>query len=189
MTKALIVGSDYSVSEMFKKWGWESYTSYKMPEGYQPDFLMFTGGADISPHLYGEENIASWPNEARDAYEIEVYNEFPDAKKLGICRGMQLLNVLNGGKMNQNISGHGGGRHLITDLRSGDRLKVNSCHHQCVIPPEGNNNFEVIAMSDDNIIEALMIHSDNALGIQGHPEWETPTEEYFRSLITRYFGV
>lgn len=180
--KVLVVGGDYSVESMFAGWGWDVTTKV----GEEVDFVMFTGGADINPELYGHENEASYFNRGRDEFEIAVYEQYKDTKKLGICRGMQLLNVLNGGKMIQHISGHGSRNHPIIDLVVNKGLRVNSCHHQCVVPTD---DMTVIAKSDDDIIEALWIPQDNALGIQGHPEWETPTENYFRELVSRYFKV
>lgn len=191
MTKHVcIVGPDHSVRSMFERRGYETTTDQvsKIPAC---DFVVFTGGADIQPHLYGEENIRSYCNPARDEFEVGVYQKCVDRgiRMLGICRGMQLLNIMSGGKMVQDIRGHTGGRHDILEIGSGRILSVNSCHHQMCVPPEDLNSVEIIAVSTDSLAvpEAMFFHEINSLGIQGHPEWEEPTEDYFFELVERYF--
>ena len=188
MKKVFIVGHDYSVETMFLGRGYSVEIVTTTNHVGNPDFVVFTGGADIQPHLYGEENTASHCNPGRDAFEIAVYEKYKDANKLGICRGMQLLNILNGGKMIQDIKGHTGRDHPILDIKTGKKPVVTTCHHQmCVLP--NNNSFELVARSLDelNVPEAVFIHSDKALGVQGHPEWGRSTEEYFFELIKRYY--
>lgn len=64
------------------------------------DGLLLQGGADVSPRAYGEEPLRQeWTGDpVRDAYELELLHEFMEAKRpvLGICRGMQLINVALG---------------------------------------------------------------------------------------------
>src|SRR5262245_49805808 len=72
------------------------------------DGLVLQGGADLSPTTYGEEPLdPAWAGDrVRDEYEIELFNEFFEAGKpvLGICRGLQLINVAFGGTLYQDIA-------------------------------------------------------------------------------------
>lgn len=72
------------------------------------DGLVLQGGTDVSPTAYGEEPLKpEWAGDrVRDAYEMELLHEFIDAEKpvLGICRGMQLINVAFGGSLYQDIA-------------------------------------------------------------------------------------
>jgi len=186
MNKILIIGGDFSVERIFHSRGWLVGVYNGGSLKFDPDFVLFTGGADISPEIYGEKNTASWPNPRRDDFELGAYQTFKDKKKLGICRGAQLLNCLNEGKMIQDIKGHTGGRHFVKDLDMDNLRKVNSCHHQQIVP---SKHVKVVAESVDGlrVPEVIWIEQDQALGIQGHPEWEQPTEDYFFELIERYY--
>ena len=71
------------------------------------DGLVLQGGADVSPRAYGEEPLQpEWSGDpVRDAYELELFHEFLEARRpvLGICRGMQLINVALGGSLWQDL--------------------------------------------------------------------------------------
>ena len=71
------------------------------------DGLILQGGADVSPRAYGEEPLRpEWGGDSvRDAYELELVHEFMEEGKpiLGICRGMQLINVALGGSLWQDL--------------------------------------------------------------------------------------
>jgi gamma-glutamyl-gamma-aminobutyrate hydrolase PuuD len=109
-----VIGNDDLVQNMFRNRGYKVIDDYKSEE--TPDLVCFTGGADVSPHLYGQENVACGGlNEGRDKREVAAYNAFIDIPKVGICRGGQLLNVLSGGRMWQHVDKQGG-NHDITDL-------------------------------------------------------------------------
>lgn len=71
------------------------------------DLLLFTGGADVNPELYDEpKGSYTSINKDRDLEEKSIFNVYYHVPKLGICRGSQLLTVLNGGKLIQNVTGH-----------------------------------------------------------------------------------
>ncbi|MEG1427440.1 MAG: type 1 glutamine amidotransferase [Oscillospiraceae bacterium] len=175
------------------------------------DALMLTGGADLNPQLYGEENTASKNiDDARDAFELELVKHFSDQNKpiLGICRGIQVLNVAFGSNLIQNIEhaelhnvGDGYDKaHLIklsgpSFLRElyGDEFSVNSAHHQAVkIPADG---FDIVAYSEDGIVEAMVHKTKPIVAVQFHPERMSfeyrrqdavdgkPIFDYFLSLI------
>lgn len=105
------------------------------------DVVMFTGGEDIHPKLYGERKMAcTGANTSRDAYEVEAFNKatklVKKGKKLicfGTCRGAQLLCALNGGKVIQDVSGHAiFSTHPITDGEL--TFEITSLHHQMMYP-------------------------------------------------------
>ncbi|MGZ4693564.1 MAG: gamma-glutamyl-gamma-aminobutyrate hydrolase family protein [Acidimicrobiales bacterium] len=161
------------------------------------DGLLLEGGSDVCPRSYGEEPMRpQWEgDEPRDRYEIELIHAFHDAGKpvLGICRGIQILNVAFGGTLYQDIATQVPGsvdhrnwdiydanRHEV-DLVAGsrlaalygdaDRVTVNSVHHQAVKDPA--DGFVVEAMSTtDGIVEALRLPGERFVaGVQWHPEF------------------
>lgn len=189
---------------------------FKYRDGYNivrdledADILVLTGGEDINPRLYNEMPIqrAGW-NERRDRSDIEYYNQAVDAGKFifGICRGGQLANVLNGGKLYQDITGHPH-QHAIVDHVTGESIITSSVHHQMFrVGPKA----EIIATCQlartkeadglfwrrgegppsehDDDVEICYYRDTRSLCIQGHPEFG-PDEfcEYSFSLIERYY--
>ncbi len=116
-----------------------------------------------------------------DEYKLDkqVIDLFVAQKKpiIGICGGMQTLNVYFGGDLNQNISNHkltDGTKHKIKidtksflyDVYQKQEIEVNSYHRQAIrkLAP----NFKVVATSKDGIVEA--IEDGNIIGVQWHPE-------------------
>lgn len=164
------------------------------------DGLLIPGGDDINPALYHQkkytvERIAS---EQIDQLDIQLIHVFHDIRKpiLGICRGMQCINVAFGGTLIQDIaaeynyilSADHDQRKIkgITDYENtvcheitcmpdtelfsiyGEKDMVNSFHHQCI--DQLAKGFMPSAYSkNDNIIEG--IEMSNILGVQWHPEW------------------
>lgn len=99
--------------------------------------ICFTGGEDVNPKLYGEENVASYINEARDDLDAMFHGMACANQQLqvGICRGGQFLNVMNGGRMWQDVDNHAVRvGHRMTDLETGTNLLVSSTHHQMMRP-------------------------------------------------------
>jgi gamma-glutamyl-gamma-aminobutyrate hydrolase PuuD len=100
---------------------------------------MFWGGTDVNPALYNEpkHKWTDFPDLKRDQEEKLLFEECVKNKipMLGICRGSQFLNVMNGGKLNQDITGHAiRHTHRMEDLRTNQLYDVNSTHHQMMIP-------------------------------------------------------
>ncbi len=167
------------------------------PAGYQEvsnpddaDIIVFNGGEDVGTCLYGEKPI-SFSNEfasGRDRYEQELYRLHAGKKFLfGICRGSQFLNVMNGGKLWQDVNNHGQS-HQILDLVSGKVYRATSTHHQQMRPtPDG----ELIAVASectlkraegetqtinpkltpDMDVEIVWYPKSRSLCVQGHPEY------------------
>jgi len=163
------------------------------------DGLMLQGGADVSPLTYGEDPLSrDWTGDRmRDEYEIELLHEFIEAGKpvLGICRGLQLINVAMGGTLYQDINRQVAQAHRhLTDayeknlhavrFEPGSALarmypgvteaQVNSIHHQSV--KTLGRNLRVEAWSEpDRVIEAIRGTGRGfVLGVQWHPEFHAP---------------
>jgi GMP synthase-like glutamine amidotransferase len=161
----------------------------------EADLVVFLGGEDVDPSLYGEKPLrGTYFNVARDKAEIDIFTECVAAGKpmFGICRGMQFLHVMNGGKLWQHVENHAiGGTHAIRDLVTGEVLQASSMHHQMCI--EDENTFPLAystgrsgrycaashELSSDrhDDLEAAIYPNINAVCVQGHPE-VSGTPEY-----------
>jgi hypothetical protein len=131
--KVYVVGGGYAYERMFKQAGFALAASMQ-----ESDLLCFTGGADVSPELYGEENVGSYCSSERDKYEEQVFDwaYAHDVPMVGICRGGQFLNVMNGGKMWQDVDNHAiSGTHKAMCKYWGE-IMVSSTHHQMMRPAE-----------------------------------------------------
>ena len=151
------------------------------------DGLLMPGGVDIEPARYGQETHEKCGkiDLARDAAEWWILEAFLPTKKpvLGICRGIQTLNVFQGGTLHQHIEGHsdfknrGTGSHKVNvvpgsfleQIVKTENLFVNSMHHQVV--DSLGKDLEVCAVSADGYVEAVVHkHHPFCLGVQWHPE-------------------
>lgn len=181
-----IVGpADISTFNMFHSHNFIVWTEDNITDEMLRDisFAVFTGGADVSPSLYGEENVASYCNPARDELEVarwKLLTEY-NVPMVGICRGGQFLNVMNGGKLIQDVSGHSMGYQPVFSP-DGDSLGLmHEDHHQAIVPTESS---EVIALASDGVVEACFYHETKTLCFQPHPEWgDADTEAYFFKLL------
>ena len=172
------------------------------------DGLLIPGGLDTPPSHYGQRpHPATRPvHPKRDDHDFACLEVAFRLKKpvLGICYGMQLLNVVSGGTLIQDLPPPGptteqhrreGKRsmHSVTvvpqtrlhKILGCDRLQVNSSHHQAI--DRLGDGLNVSARSDDGIIEAIeTTGSCFILGVQWHPEAMTDRPEHlalFRALI------
>lgn len=187
MKNVYVVGGDRMVIDMFERRDWTCW--YSAPEvcqevtGYMPDLICFTGGADINPALYGQEPSPKLGriNQVRDDQEVMIFEMFKNkVPMVGICRGGQLLNVLNGGSMVQHIEGHlWGDREVKTILGT---FLLREDHHQgMVVGPEGKLwGFD----SRDETPEIIFYEKTMCLCFQAHPEWDDDnTEETFFDFL------
>jgi putative glutamine amidotransferase len=166
------------------------------------DGLVLQGGNDVAPEAYGEQPLKpEWAGDAvRDRYEMELIDAFIQAGKpvFGVCRGMQLLNVMHGGTLYQDIvSQRPGsldhrqlpayekhfhaiaiepGSRLAQLYPRGDRLVANSIHHQGI--KELAPGFVVEARCpDDGIVEAIRRTTGSYVAaVQWHPEFHDPAD-------------
>lgn len=162
------------------------------------DGLMIIGGKDVGPTFYGEENTDSdEETQEIDQLDIDAIRIALDLKKeiLGICRGLQIINVALGGTLHQHIEGHRSNSltraHSITVVQDSileslikTNTFVNSFHHQSIkdLAPK----LKATAFSSDGIIEA--IEQENLLAVQWHPERMRTQDEYlhfFKAFIKR----
>ncbi len=151
------------------------------------DGLLLTGGADVEPARYGEQTMPEcgkldlWRDEAELAYA----RAFIEAKKpiLGICRGMQLINVALGGTLYQDIPSQLGFDHPSgithevvaregSDLERlfGRRFTVNSYHHQAVRELGEGLVADAVFAGDERIVEAMHHTELPIAAYQWHPE-------------------
>ena len=161
------------------------------------DGLIVSGSAkNIYPEYYGEERLAEMAHTYtvdEFAYDRQLVEAFAKAGKpiLGICGGIQVLNVYFGGTLNQHVKGHSGiaeGHvlHLEKDsflysVYGAERVEVNSYHGQC--PGKVAPGFRVTARAEDGTIEC--IEKDNIIGVQWHPE-VSKDMPFFRKFVETY---
>jgi putative glutamine amidotransferase len=150
------------------------------------DGLVIAGGPDVEPVRYGAEPHPRTgpPARERDAWELALIDAALTARVplLGICRGMQLLNVALGGTLVQHLDGHAEvvgvfGNHAVKpvpgSLYAGvvpEETSVPSYHHQAV--DRLGTGLVPSAYADDGTVEALELPSGEGwvLGVQWHPE-------------------
>lgn len=155
----------------------------------EADLVIFTGGPDVDPQLYGEvRHPQTVISSKRDNDDMALYLMCLEhgIPMLGICRGAQFLHVMNGGKLYQHVDNHHGD-HVMHDIVKGTRIeKVSSVHHQMVIP-NNHGGFQLLATANvarnrwknpvDNDLgtkidtEAFFYRDTCCIGIQGHPEY------------------
>lgn len=172
------------------------------------DGMIFTGGANIDSLWYDEKPLEkqSMESELRNRFEKALFLVAKEKKIpiLGICRGNQLINVLQGGSLVQNIDkqmntdiNHEGVDKKIEEklhsvsLEKGSflakisgkkRILVNSFHVQCI--KELGENLKITAKSEDGVPEAIEYEGDFFMkGVQWHPEALEDQLEIFREFI------
>ncbi len=174
------------------------------------DGLIFTGGEDVAPLLYGENPIKEVTCICSDRDNMEL-NLFKRAYEkgvpiFGVCRGLQLINVALGGTLYQDINsqikdslGHSvdmAGDELYHSMKvekdsklyevfQREMVDINSFHHQSV--KDLGKDLKVSAYSEDGIVEAFESTNDKfIMAVQFHPEALIPRHMEFINLF-KYF--
>ena len=172
--------------------------------------VILTGGLDIGPNIYGEDTDPEADvriSSERDEWEIPILKQAlaNNMPILGICRGMQLLNVVFGGKLIQDLSGHRNieypddksvfhqiylspGTKLAAIMGSGGFIRVNSQHHQGLGEAQKAPSLLASAYSlDDGIIEAIESpNHDWVIGVQWHNEIEEELYKTFGNIFQAF---
>ena len=150
--------------------------------------VLFTGGSDISAEFYEEHSPKYCRCDInRDLLENKIFDHAMknSIRTIGICRGLQLINVKSGGSIFHHVEGHNFGNHLV-DTSMNVEFLVNSYHHQMTILPQ---NASMIAWSYDRMSniyrgnwdlpitpfpmyepEAAIYPIFESAGVQWHPE-------------------
>ena len=171
------------------------------------DALMLSGGGDLDPsmHAGGEHETVYMTSLERDRFEIALVQaalELPDLPILGICRGMQVLNVALGGDLELHLPDVRGDRvthrlpprepthHPVTlrpgtplaDAYGGTEFPVCSWHHQEV--RKLGRDLEPTAFAEDGVVEGLIYTArDDVLAVQWHPEMQVADDPLQRHIF------
>ena len=174
------------------------------------DGLLMTGGQDVNPLLYGQTvtNQCGGICHERDEMETHFFNEAirQNIPVLGICRGLQMINVLLGGTLYQDLPTEidsridhqmkapydrichqvmlmpGAALHRLLRV---DEMGVNSYHHQAV--KDLGKELEVMAESEDGLVEAVSLPAKKFVwAVQWHPEYDltnSSSQKIFTSFV------
>lgn len=213
--KVLIVTDGFGLPNYhkpFARFGDVTYDSEMLWENPEKiNLVVFTGGADVTPSLYGQEadrSTSCVPR--RDIFEQITFTK---ARQLGlpmagICRGAQFLNVMAGGKLVQHIDGHAmSGYHDMTTIDN-QTFQVSSTHHQMILPPDDailvgwsterrsryyyGEDGKALKDIPEKETEVVFWPKLRAVGMQYHPEvmWkENKGFRYAAELCIRFLNV
>ncbi len=173
------------------------------------DGIVFSGGRDFDPKYYGENPISGLDGiiPQRDRWEMAIAKKSIEIGLpiFGICRGLQVINVVMGGTLYQDIYTQNEDRNLLKhrqlaprwygshkvlikektrlrDIFNDDEIYVNSFHHQAI--KKLGSGLKVNAYSPDEIIEGIESINDKfILGVQWHPENMWSENKLFLNLF------
>lgn len=170
------------------------------------DGFVLAGGEDVDPRCYGAVPgpHSSLLDPSRDVFEIDLVHAALARERplLGICRGAQLLNVAFGGSLTPDLPVGSGESHAFVGYPAshrshavditpdtqlavpfGDRLMVNSYHHQCI--DQVGTGVVIAGRAPDGVVEAIELPGTDMLGVQWHPEMFSDIEPLFQWLTER----
>lgn len=176
------------------------------------DAVVISGGPDVNPLLYGEEpsDKLEFINPERDVFELSVIRAAIKRKLpiLGICRGLQILNVAFGGTLYQDVAEISEGqqhsqkakKHVpshtveivphskLYALIEESTVFTNSLHHQAI--KKLALGFKVNAVAKDGLIEGFEKDGDEfILGVQWHPENMIKTDPLMQKFFKSFVGL
>ena len=188
----------------------ESKEVFKMEDA---DLVLFTGGEDVDPSLYNRKSHPTTSsNLYRDKKEKSAFEQAKDLDKpmLGICRGSQLLCVLNGGILVQHQDNPAYIHKM--HMHDGKDILISSTHHQAAFPyvmpadkykilgwTNGISDFHygqswLEELNPPRECEVVYYSENRCLGIQGHPELlynregGEPSITYLRGLLDKHMS-
>lgn len=163
------------------------------------DGILLSGGADIHPSYYDQEPTVGSYERDRDELEIALLRgaleqEIP---VVGVCRGLQLLNIVAGGTLHQDVPEHSRYDVPIVDLVHdvninegtalnaiyGSTIGVNTLHHQTV--DKVGDQLTVTAAAPDGTVEGLEMEGRDVIAVQWHPEMLEGEDPIFAWLVDR----
>lgn len=177
------------------------------------DGILMTGGHDVDPALYQQKRhpLCGAACVERDEMEKYLFHKCLEEDKpvFGICRGIQLMNVLLGGTLYQDLPSEyeSDTEHhmmppydepihmvkiiqgtLLERIIGGEEYMVNSYHHQAV--KDLASGAEAMAISEDGLVEAICVPGKRfAVGVQWHPEFAFLKDEKCRKLVQAFIDA
>ena len=172
----------------------------------QLDGVLISGGHDVGPERYGAfpKGYCGTIMPVRDEQDLAISKYFLEKKKpiLGICRGIQIMNVACGGTLYQDLEKEGGFEHhfgdkyprnipwhrvnlekdsVLESIYGTEEIRVNSFHHQAIKDP--GKKVKITAWSEDHVPEAMEVEGHPfALAVQWHPEMMYDSAEQLKLL-------
>lgn len=194
-----------------------NYARWLLEIGFVPcqnkedaDMALFTGGEDVDPSLYKEKvGGRTFINSERDIKEALLFEYFQNKNipMMGICRGGQFLTVMSGGRLIQDVSGHGtSAGHKIVDTETNEEYHITSTHHQMFYPYDlPKEDYNIVAHSkyklsthyldgdDQNMMlpakfvecEVIEYNKTKCFCIQGHPEYMDESSDTVKYLLKK----
>ena len=151
------------------------------------DLIVLSGGNNVNPKLYNNNNTLNDVYAVRDNLEKQLleYAITNSIKTIGICRGMHFINIFFNGTLSHNIKNHVNTQHFLkSDLDILDNKETNSYHNQGIKTKNLANKFNILAITEDEIVEAILNDNKTILAIQWHPERQK--KEYDKKLIINF---
>ncbi|MBO5474356.1 MAG: gamma-glutamyl-gamma-aminobutyrate hydrolase family protein [Lachnospiraceae bacterium] len=168
--------------------GLSCFTTLDPGEASGASHLLLPGGGDITPAFFGQTNHGSQNIDTElDLLQFQALDLFLSMEKpvLGICKGMQLINVRFGGTITQDIATADRHKWIGKDQRHyvyhsaltrrdffyqlyGSSTLVNSAHHQAIA--RLGDNLIPVCRAGDNVIEGLIHRTLPVMAVQWHPE-------------------
>lgn len=176
------------------------------------DGFLFTGGHDVNPEMYDEQirDTCGELCKERDRMEEILFEKVIalDKPAFGICRGLQLFNVILGGTLYQDIATqstaeiqtehkqsppytelvhtvHISNHNLLKEILQVDQFQVNSYHHQGIqtLSPQ----LIAAAVAEDGLVESVVLPGYSfVLAVQWHPEYSFTVDRYSRQLFAAF---
>lgn len=214
MKKVALAGTESLTNyiEALKENDIEVIATLDVDEAIKCDGLLLPGGGDIDPVYYGEEmNGSDEPDRELDKAQRDILDAFVKAKKpiLGICRGMQLINIYFGGSLHQDLvtrdihtrKNDNDSIHSVKSVEEGNLFEkfygktfnINSAHHQGA--KKLGKGLKEVLRSEDGVCEAVIHEELPIIATQFHPERMSYKQrrddavvgeeifEYFKSLL------